>query len=110
MAANADDRGQRGCRPGLARCYSIDYKFDYGRQAAMTTSPVRVKARTHSLLKRMAQHQRRPISDVLDDAVERYRRAQLFEAADVAYRRAERKKDRELDAWENALADGLAEA
>ena len=75
----------------------------------MKTSPVRVKARTHSLLKQMARHQRRPIPDVLDDAVERYRREQLFEAADVAYRRAGTKKDRDLDAWENALADGLRE-
>ena len=75
----------------------------------MKTSPVRVKARTHSLLKQMAQHQRRPIPEVLDDAVERYRRAQLFEAADVAYRRVDTKRDRDLDAWENALADGLPE-
>jgi hypothetical protein len=75
----------------------------------MKTSPVRVKARTHSLLKQMAQHERRPIPDVLDAAVERYRRAQLFEAADVAYRRAGAKRDPELDAWENALADGLPE-
>ena len=58
----------------------------------MRTSPVRVKARTHSL-----------------HAVERYRRAQLFEAADVAYRRAGAKRDPALDAWENALADGLPE-
>ena len=75
----------------------------------MKTSPVRVKARTHSLLKQMAQHQRRPIPDVLDDAVERYRRAELFEAADAAYRHAGAKNDRDLDAWQNALADGLPE-
>lgn len=75
----------------------------------MKTSPVRVKAKTHSLLKQMAQHQRRPIPDVLDDAVERYRREQLFEAADAAYRRAGTKKDLELEGWENALADGLTE-
>jgi hypothetical protein len=43
-------------------------------------------------------------------AVERYRRAQLFEAADVAYRRAGANRDADLDAWENALADGLPEA
>jgi len=73
----------------------------------MKSSPVRVKARTHLLLKQMAQHQRRPIAEVLDDAVERYRRSQLFEAADVAYRRDGAKKDPNLDAWQNALADGL---
>jgi hypothetical protein len=73
----------------------------------MKSSPVRVKARTHLLLKQMARHQRRPIPEVLDDAVERYRRSQLFEAADVAYRREGDKKDRDLEAWQNALADGL---
>ena len=75
----------------------------------MKTSPVRVKARTHSLLKQMATHQKRPIPEVLDDAVERYRREQLFEVADVAYRRAGTSRDTDLDAWQNALADGLPE-
>ena len=75
----------------------------------MKTSPVRVKARTHSLLKQMATHQKRPIPEVLDDAVERYRREQLFEVADVAYRRAGARRDTDLDAWQNALADGLPE-
>jgi hypothetical protein len=76
----------------------------------MKSSPVRVNARTRLLLKRMAQHQRRPIPEVLDEAVERYRRSQLFEAADVAYRRAGATRDRDLDAWANAHADGLPEA
>ena len=58
----------------------------------------------------MAKDQQRPIPDALDDAVERYRRAQLFEAADVAYRRAGAKRDSDLEAWQNALADGLPEA
>jgi len=53
--------------------------------------------------------QQRPIHDVRDEAVERYRREQLFEVADVAYRRAGAKRDSELDAWQNALADGLPE-
>ena len=57
----------------------------------------------------MAKHQQRPIPEVLDDAVERYRREQLFEAADVAYRRAGATADSDLDAWQNALADGLPE-
>lgn len=56
----------------------------------------------------MTQHQRRPIPDFLDDAVERYRRAQLFEAADVAYRHAGAKRDPDPDAGENALPDGIS--
>jgi hypothetical protein len=73
----------------------------------MNTSCVRVNARTHSLLREMAEQRRRPIPDVLDDAVERYWRAQLFEAADVAYRRVGAKRTHDLDAWDNALADGI---
>lgn len=49
------------------------------------------------------------MSEVVDAAVERYRRGQLFEAADTAYRRTRGKKDSDLAAWENALADGLRE-
>ena len=57
----------------------------------------------------MAEHQQRPIPEVLDDAVERYRREQLFEVADIAYRRAGAKTDSDIDAWQNALADGVPE-
>lgn len=55
----------------------------------------------------MTPQKRKSIPDVLDDAVERYRRAQLFEAADVAYRRAGAKRDPDLDVWDSALADGI---
>ena len=75
----------------------------------MKTGPIRVKARTHRTLKQMAEHERRRISEVVDAAVERYRRGQLFEAADTAYRRARGKKNPDLAVWENALADGLGE-
>jgi len=75
----------------------------------MQTSPIRVKARTHKLLKQMAERENKPMSEVVDAAVECYRRGQLFEAADTAYRRARLKQDPDLAAWENALADGLGE-
>jgi hypothetical protein len=75
----------------------------------MKTAPVRVKVRTHQLLKRMADHAGRPVADVLEDAVERYRRGQLFDAADAAYRRAASKQDPDAALWETALADGLIE-
>ena len=55
----------------------------------MKTSRIRVKGlRTHKLLKQMAEHEKKPIADVVDAAIERYRRGQLFEVADAAYRRA----------------------
>jgi hypothetical protein len=75
----------------------------------MKSAPVRVKARTHQVLKQIAKHRGTPVADVIDDAVERYRRLQLFEAADAAYRKAQGKNDPELLAWQNALADGLPE-
>jgi hypothetical protein len=56
----------------------------------------------------VTEQKRKPIPDVLDDAVERDRRAQLFEAADVAYRCAQATTDSSLDAWDNALADGIS--
>jgi hypothetical protein len=55
----------------------------------------------------MAKHERKPTPDILDAAAARDRRTQLFEAADVAYRRAGAKTTPDLTAWENALADGL---
>jgi hypothetical protein len=56
----------------------------------------------------MAKHERTPPSpEVLDAAAARDRRTRLFEAADVAYRRAGAKTPSDLKAWENALADGL---
>jgi predicted DNA-binding protein len=73
------------------------------------TTPVRVKVRTHQLLKRISKHMGRPMADVLDEAVERYRRAELFAAADAAYRHAGTPTDRDRVVWENALADGLPE-
>jgi hypothetical protein len=55
----------------------------------------------------MAKDRRRPISDLLDEAAEHYRRVQIFEAADVGYRRGGATTDPDLQAWENALADGI---
>ena len=43
----------------------------------------------------------------LNAAVERYRREQLFEIADAAYRRGLGKRDTDMAAWGSALGDGL---
>jgi hypothetical protein len=55
----------------------------------------------------MAKQPRRPIPEVLEEADERYRRLLIFEAADLAYRRAGAQGDPDLKAWDNALADGI---
>jgi len=56
----------------------------------------------------MAKQKRRPIPDLLAEAAERYRLEQVFEAAEVAYRRAGPKADPDLSAWDDALADGIS--
>jgi hypothetical protein len=56
----------------------------------------------------MTKDNRGSVAPALDDVVERDRRAQLFEAANVAYGRGGTKRDPDLDAWENALADGIS--
>ena len=55
----------------------------------------------------MVKQKRRPIPGPQDEAAKRYRLERIFEAADVAYRRASAKTDPDLNAWENALADGI---
>jgi len=55
----------------------------------------------------MAKHEKQSISEVADPAVERYRRGQLFEVADAAYRVARGKEDPDMAAWDKAMADGL---
>jgi hypothetical protein len=55
----------------------------------------------------MTEKKHGPTPDVSNDAVERRSRAQLFEAADLAYRRAGTMGDPDLDAWVSALADGV---
>jgi hypothetical protein len=74
----------------------------------MNANAISVSAQTHELLKLMARHEKRPIAELVEAAVERYRRDILFEVADAAYRSASRKKDLALAAWGNALADGLS--
>ncbi len=72
---------------------------------------VRVKERTHRTLAQLSRRMRRPMGDVLDVAVERYRRELILAAADRAYadsRRSQARADDD-DLWDATLGDGLSE-
>jgi predicted DNA-binding protein len=72
-----------------------------------STNTVRVPTRTYERLKDLARGEGKPMSVVLDEAVERYEADRFFRDADAAYRRlrADPKAWREVEA-ERALLDG----
>src|SRR5690349_396237 len=71
-----------------------------------TTQPlVRVPARSYATLKALSLRMRRPMSDVVADALERYAGARFLEAANRDYARAG--PDPERHAWDGTLLDGL---
>jgi predicted transcriptional regulator len=72
---------------------------------------VRVREATHQTLSELARETHRPMGDVLDNAVEQYRRAVILDAADLAYSawRNANPQDDDERAWEGTLRDGLAD-
>lgn len=72
---------------------------------------VRVPGRTYEELRKLAREAERPMSDLLADAVERYRRERFLADANAAYDALSpakrRRYRRELAEWDAALADGL---
>ena len=77
------------------------------------TNTIRVPAHTYDRLKSVARAEGKPMSVVLDEAVERYEADRFFAEMDIAYRalRAdpaawpEELAERAL--WDNTLLDGL---
>ena len=81
----------------------------------MASTTVRVSERTHQVLRELAAATGEPLQQVLEDAVEGYRRAQFFAdlrdayarlAADLPAWEEEQAERAELDA---TLGDGLSE-
>lgn len=73
---------------------------------------MRVREATHSKLTELANSSHRPIVDVLEEAVERYRRDVLLDSADRAYaawRQEHGEDDDDQRAWDATLRDGLTE-
>ena len=79
------------------------------------TNTIRVPARTYERLKSVARAEGKPMSVVLDEAVERYEADRFFRELDAAYRatRADPAAWQEEQAaralWDNTLLDGLDE-
>jgi predicted DNA-binding protein len=81
----------------------------------MASTTVRITQRTHQVLRELAEATGKPLQQVLEEAVERYRRERFFADLHAAYERLagnsaawrEELADRaELD---GTLADGLGE-
>jgi len=65
------------------------------------TSTIRVPARTYDRLKGLARAAGKPMSAVLEEAVESYEADRFFRDADAAYQRLRA----DAEAWEQELAE-----
>jgi predicted transcriptional regulator len=79
----------------------------------MSATTVRISPKGHALLRRLATASEASMSEVLDQALETYRRQKFLEEAGAAYdtlRRdpqAWKKHQSEMSEWEATLGDGL---
>jgi hypothetical protein len=67
----------------------------------MASTTVRVTQRTHEVLRELAAATGEPLQQVLEDAVERYRRERFFAELDAAYARLQA----DPAAWDQELAE-----
>lgn len=72
---------------------------------------VRVASRTYAELRKLARDEDRPMTDLIGDAVERYRRERFLAEANAAYDAltpaGKRRYRQALAEWDATLADGL---
>ncbi len=79
----------------------------------MRSTTIRVSEKTHRVLQELASDIGAPMSDVVDHALELYRRQRMFVRANTAYAAlradpiASAEWDAEIAAWDATLADGL---
>jgi len=74
------------------------------------TTAVRVREETKRALRDLAKASGRPMSDVLADAVETYRRTAFLTLAAAAYAAATHLgPDQDQTLWDTTLADGLTD-
>jgi predicted transcriptional regulator len=85
------------------------------QESSMASTTVRVTEHTHALLRELAAASGEPLQQVLEEAVERYRRERFFADLHAAYARLADDRsgwDEELDErtqLDGTLADGLDE-
>ena len=74
---------------------------------------VRVPSRTYAELRRLARDDDRPMSDLIADAVERYRRERFLAEANAAYDvltpAGKRRYRKALTEWDSTMTDGLSD-
>ena len=81
----------------------------------MATLTVRMNRDCHSKLQELAKQTHQPMVSVLEQAVEEYRRKQIFDKARAAYehlrknRKAWKEELKERALWEGTLGDGLVD-
>lgn len=74
---------------------------------------IRISRQSKATLRELAEHDGRPMQNVLDEAIERYRRDRFFRELDEGYARLQadpKAWQEELDErrlWDSTLADGL---
>ena len=74
---------------------------------------IRISPQSKATLRELAEHEGRPMQNVLDQAIERYRRDRFFRDLDEGYARLQadpkawedEREERRL--WETTLTDGL---
>jgi predicted DNA-binding protein len=82
---------------------------------ANVTKPVRLSERAHEILSVLSKQANKPITVVLEQAIEEYRRKKFFEEAEAAYLamqtdpEAMAEYENEMALWDNTLMDGLDE-
>jgi len=79
-----------------------------------SSSLVRINNRSHRVLQDLAKREKASMSDVLDEAIEQYRRRKFLEELNADFaalrrdRRAWNQEQKERAVWDGALADGAA--
>lgn len=81
----------------------------------MASTTVRISSEARETLRRLSLQTGRKLQDLVDEAVERYRRELLLKEANAAFlalrsdKTAWAEEERERAAWEQTLPDGLEE-
>lgn len=81
----------------------------------MASLTVRISQEAHRILRKLAGLERRPMQEVLDAAIEQYRRNAFLERANAAYEelqadpKARQEEQEERDVWNGTVADGRPE-
>jgi predicted DNA-binding protein len=74
---------------------------------------IRISPQSKSTLRKLAQHEGKPMQIILDEAIEQYRRDSFFREVDEGYARLQadpkawQEELGERRLWDSTLADGL---